>query len=81
MCGRFTVKMIWAEIVVLYRLTLYKPPHNATTYNVYLTDAIDIVTERGAPLKRAPTKKPLDIASQFDVCPFREDRALYGYNR
>ncbi len=47
MCGRFTVGMTWAEIVALYRLTLYKPPHNLRPrYNVCLTDAIDIVTER-----------------------------------
>jgi hypothetical protein len=28
MCGRFTVKMTWAEIVALYKLTLDRPPHN-----------------------------------------------------
>jgi hypothetical protein len=28
MCGRFTVKAIWAEIVALYRLTMDAPPHN-----------------------------------------------------
>jgi hypothetical protein len=26
--GRFTVKMTWAEIVALYKLTLDRPPHN-----------------------------------------------------
>jgi hypothetical protein len=25
--GRFTVKMTWAEIVAVYRLTLDRPPH------------------------------------------------------
>jgi putative SOS response-associated peptidase YedK len=45
MCGRFTVKMTWAEIVALYRLTLDRPPHNLPPrYNVCPTDPIDVVT-------------------------------------
>jgi hypothetical protein len=35
MCGRFTVKMTWAEIVALYRLTLDRPPHNLQPTVVY----------------------------------------------
>jgi putative SOS response-associated peptidase YedK len=47
MCGRFTVKMTWAEIVALYRLTLDAPPHNLQPrYNVCPTDTIDVVTEQ-----------------------------------
>jgi putative SOS response-associated peptidase YedK len=47
MCGRFTVKMTWAEIVALYKLTVDRPPHNLQPrYNVCPTDPIDVVTER-----------------------------------
>jgi putative SOS response-associated peptidase YedK len=47
MCGRFTVKMTWAEIVALYKLTADRPPHNLQPrYNVCPTDPIDVVTER-----------------------------------
>jgi putative SOS response-associated peptidase YedK len=47
MCGRFTVKMTWAEIVALYKLTLDRPPHNLPpSYNVCPTDPIDVVTEQ-----------------------------------
>jgi putative SOS response-associated peptidase YedK len=46
MCGRFTVKMTWAEIVALYRLTLDRPPHNLPPrYNVCPTDPVDVITE------------------------------------
>jgi putative SOS response-associated peptidase YedK len=46
-CGRFTVKMTWAEIVELYKLTLDRPPHNLQPrFNVCPTDPIDVVTER-----------------------------------
>jgi putative SOS response-associated peptidase YedK len=48
MCGRFTVKMTWAEIVALYKLALDRPPHNLQPrYNVCPTDPIDVVTEQG----------------------------------
>jgi hypothetical protein len=33
--GRFAVKMSWAEIVALYKLTVGRPPHNfPPRYNV-----------------------------------------------
>lgn len=44
MCGRFTAKMTWAEIVALYRLTMNAPPHNLRPiYNVCPTDPVDVV--------------------------------------
>ena len=46
MCGRFTVKATWAELVALYRLTMDVPPHNLRPrYNVCPTDPVDVVTE------------------------------------
>jgi putative SOS response-associated peptidase YedK len=45
MCGRFTVKATWAELVALYRLTTDAPPHNLRPrYNVCPTDPVDVVT-------------------------------------
>lgn len=44
MCGRFTAKMTWAEIIALYRLTMKAPPHNLRPiYNVCPTDPVDVV--------------------------------------
>jgi putative SOS response-associated peptidase YedK len=46
MCGRFTVKATWAELVALYRLTMAAPPHNLRPrYNVCPTDPVDTVIE------------------------------------
>lgn len=46
MCGRFTVKMTWAEIVALYGLTMPAPPHNMPPrYNICPTDPVDVVRE------------------------------------
>jgi putative SOS response-associated peptidase YedK len=47
MCGRFTYKLTWEEIVRLYRLTLDQPPQNMQPrYNVCPTTTVDTVTER-----------------------------------
>ena len=47
MCGRFTAKATWAELVALYRLTMDAPPHNLPPrYNVCPTDPVDVVTEQ-----------------------------------
>jgi putative SOS response-associated peptidase YedK len=47
MCGRFTNKLTWEEIVRLYRLTMDRPPHNMRAdYNVCPTDPVDTIVER-----------------------------------
>jgi putative SOS response-associated peptidase YedK len=44
MCGRFTYKLTWEELVRLYRLTLNQPPRNTQArYNVCPTDPIDTI--------------------------------------
>ena len=49
MCGRFTNKLTWAEIVALYKLALPAPPHNMPPrYNICPTDPVDVVTSRTA---------------------------------
>ena len=46
MCGRFTNKLTWDEIVRLYRLTIKAPPHNLPPrYNICPTDPVDAVIE------------------------------------
>jgi putative SOS response-associated peptidase YedK len=46
MCGRFTNRLTWEEIVRLYRLTIKAPPHNLPPrYNICSTDPVDVVTE------------------------------------
>ena len=44
MCGRFTYKLTWPEIVRLYRLPLDAPARNTQArYNICPTDPIDVV--------------------------------------
>ena len=46
MCGRFTYKLTWEELVRLYRLTLDQPARNTQPrYNVCPTDQIDTIVE------------------------------------
>jgi putative SOS response-associated peptidase YedK len=47
MCGRFTYKLTWPEIVKLYRLSLDAPARNTQPrYNICPTAPIDAVIER-----------------------------------
>ena len=57
MCGRFTVKATWAELVALYRLTMDAPPHNLRPrYNVCPTDPVDTVVEEGSKRELVPMR-------------------------
>jgi putative SOS response-associated peptidase YedK len=48
MCGRFTYKLTWPEIVKLYRLSLDTPARNTQVrYNICPTTTIDVVIGRG----------------------------------
>jgi putative SOS response-associated peptidase YedK len=47
MCGRFTYRLTWEEIVRLYRLTLDQPAQNTRArYNICPTTTIDTIVER-----------------------------------
>ena len=46
MCGRFTYRLTWEEIVRLYGLTLDQPARNTQAcYNVCPTDPVDTIVE------------------------------------
>jgi putative SOS response-associated peptidase YedK len=56
-CGRFTVKANWAELVALYRLTMVAPPHNLRPrYDVCPTDPVDVVTAEEGKRTLAPMR-------------------------
>jgi putative SOS response-associated peptidase YedK len=50
MCGRYTHKLTWAEIVKLYQLTLpdQEPVGFKASYNVAPTDIMPIIRPAGA---------------------------------
>jgi len=57
MCGRFTYRLTWPEIVKLYRLTLDAPARNTQPrYNVCPTTAIDTVVEREGKRELVPMR-------------------------
>jgi putative SOS response-associated peptidase YedK len=73
MCGRYTYKLTWAEIVALYRLTLpEEPPERLKpSYNVALTDVMPIIRPAGnrGPLRPCPVRAFLFSASAKSLCP------------
>jgi putative SOS response-associated peptidase YedK len=74
MCGRFTVKMTWAEIVALYKLTFDRPPHNLPpNYNVCPTDPIDVVTQQDG--KRDFVRLRWGLAPRWWPKPIKELKA------
>ena len=59
MCGRFTYRLTWPEIVRLYRLPLDTPARNTQArYNVCPTDPIDVVTQRDDRLELVSVRLP-----------------------
>jgi putative SOS response-associated peptidase YedK len=54
MCGRFTYRLTWEEIVRLYGLTLDQPARNTQArYNVGRTDPVDTIVERDGKFRPA----------------------------
>src|SRR5262245_60481568 len=64
MCGRFTNRLTWREIVALYRLAVSAAPERnlPARYNICPTDTIDAVTERDGQVDLWPMRRGL-IAS------------------
>ena len=58
MCGRFTNRLTWREIVALYRLSVpLEPERNLPArYNICPTDTIDVVVERGGKRDLVPMR-------------------------
>jgi putative SOS response-associated peptidase YedK len=76
MCGRFTVKPTWAELIAFYRLTMAAPRQNLRPrYNVCPTDPVDVVTaEKG---KRELTLMRWGLAPRWWSKPLK--RTADGY--
>jgi putative SOS response-associated peptidase YedK len=46
LCGRFTYRLMWEEIIRLYRLMLDQPARNTQArYNVCPTDQVNTIVE------------------------------------
>ena len=58
MCGRFTNRLTWREVVALYRLAIpFEPERNLPArYNICPTDTIDVIVERGGKRNLAPMR-------------------------
>jgi putative SOS response-associated peptidase YedK len=77
MCGRFTYKLTWEELVRLYRLTLDQPPRNTQArYNVCPTDPVDTVVERDGKRKLVTMRWGPSATLVEQVAQRREDGNL-----
>jgi len=58
MCGRFTTRLTWREIVALYRLVVPSTPERnlPARYNICPTDTIDVVIVRGRQVDFVPMR-------------------------
>jgi putative SOS response-associated peptidase YedK len=58
MCGRFTNRLTWREIVALYRLSVPLAPERnlPARYNICPTELIDVVVERGGKRDLVPMR-------------------------
>lgn len=57
MCGRFTYRLTWEEIVRLYGLTLDQPARNTQArYNVCSTDPVDTIVEHNGKRELVPMR-------------------------
>jgi putative SOS response-associated peptidase YedK len=58
MCGRFTNRLTWREIVALYRLSVPATPERnlPARYNICPTDTIDVVIEREGKRELVPMR-------------------------
>ena len=58
MCGRFTNRLTWREIVALYRLAVPITPERnlPARYNICPTDPVDVVIERGGKRDLVPMR-------------------------
>jgi putative SOS response-associated peptidase YedK len=74
MCGRFTNRLTWREIVALYRLSVPATPERnlPARYNICPTTTIDAVIERDAKRELVPMRWGL-VASWWSK-PLREMR-------
>jgi putative SOS response-associated peptidase YedK len=73
MCGRFTYKLTWPEIVKLYRLSLDAPARNTQPrYNICPATTIDTVIGRKGARALVPMRWGLIPLVGQSVQPFKE---------
>jgi putative SOS response-associated peptidase YedK len=90
MCGRFTYRLTWPELVRLYRLTLDMPARNTQPrYNICPTTNIDVVIERDGRRDLLPMRwglipswwpkplKEMKVATFFDAAETGRREALF----